>query len=229
MSKYILTNLLAVLCSFVSLQGQHEMQFLNAFQKLSTYTSLNNKNQLLFLSRNSLEKKVEGNAFWNDWEPAFIISQKNEVFFVTARYRIIDDEVQIKENEKIKALYPNLVQGIVFEKKALAVATIEAEDGGLCYGFYQLLSEGEVSLLKKVTLEQKTGNDDVVKIGKTVTKLYVKKGNEPAKVLPNNLDSLLRLMSKYQQLVKPFIEEEHLSLSEETDLIKIFDFYNHLN
>lgn len=229
MSKCLLVGVLAILCSFSSLQGQHEMQFLNAFQKLSTYINPGNKNQLLFLSRNSLEKKAEGNVFWNDWEPAFVISKKNEVFFVTARYRIIDDEVQIKENEKIKALYPNLVQGIVFEKKALAVATIEAEDGGLCYGFYQLLSEGDLSLMKKITLEQKPGNNEVVKIGKTITKLYVKKGHESAEILTNNLDQLLALMSKHQQTVKTFIEEERLSLSEEADLIRIFDFYNHLN
>lgn len=228
MNKWLGFGVFFFLFSFLTLQGQHQIQFLNGFKQLADWSKEDNQTQLLFLSRNSLEKKVNGNAFWNDWEPAFLVSQKGEVFAVTARYRLLDDELQIQEQDKIKAIYPNLIKGIAFQNKALMVATTEGDDGGLYYEYYELLSEGEICLLKKIILEQKVSNRGTVQIGKTTTKLYVKKPDNKLVSFSYNLNQLLQIMVDHKETVKTFIEQNQLSVSKEDDLKMVFDFYNNL-
>ncbi|NJL75995.1 MAG: hypothetical protein HC892_14220 [Saprospiraceae bacterium] len=228
MDKWLGFGVLFFLFSFFTLQGQHEIQFLNGFKQLAAWSKENNQTQLLFLSRNSLEKKVNGNAFWNDWEPAFLVSQKGEVFAVTARHRLLDDELQIQEQDKIKAIYPNLIKGIAFEDKALMVATTQGDDGGLYYGYYQLLSEGKICLLKKITLEQKVNHRETVQIGKKTIKFYVKQANDDLAPFSCTMNQLLQIMVNHKEAVKTFIEQNSLSVSKEDDLKMVFDFYNNL-
>lgn len=100
-------------------------------------------------------------------------------------------------------------------------------------GFFQILSEGEYTLLKMTRVTFKpadhnpthyTGSKDNRFIKKT--EIYVASGAK-AYELPNR-KTILRMMESHKQEVDKFIKVNEINMSIERHLVALFDYYNSL-
>ncbi len=202
-----------------------ETSIKNAFDFYANEKLKNSYNDLFFLTRKSLEKKVVGNPYLKDWEKAFLIDKDSNVFSVRARYRIFDDEFQILVNNEPKALYPNLIKGITFENQAFVALKRKTEDG-LIYSYFELLVEGELTLLKRIIPLTKNKKDYVMITGQS-SEYYYQQGNEIAYKLPNaNAELKEFFISRKGNYMATYIEEQSSDLSKSSSLISLFQYYN---
>lgn len=107
------------------------------------------------------------------------------------------------------------------------------EDDTPYVGFFQILSEGEYTLLKMTRVTFKpadhnpthyTGSKDNRFIKKT--ELYVAAGVK-AYELPNR-KTILKLMESHKEEVDKFIKVNEINMSVERHLVALFDYYNSL-
>lgn len=223
----IVVSVILISCAFSTQMLSQTSSIKNAFDIYAQKNLKNNYNDLFFLTRNSLDKPVIGDPYLDDWKKAFLIDKDSNVFTVKARYRIFDDEFQILVNGETKAVYPNLIKGIVFEDKAFVALERETEDG-LIYSFFELMVEGEINLLKQYNLFTKNKKGNIIITGSS-SKFYYQQEDELAYKLPNSSSKLEEfLVSRKGDDIKRFIKSQSLDFSSESDLIKMFNYCNTL-
>ena len=96
--------------------------------------------------------------------------------------------------------------------------------------FIQVLTEGTVGLYKseiKLVTEVNEINRGVIKTFKTSVRYYILKGNNLLLIKPTQKNILNQLDDK-EDLVKKFIENNRLSFKKDTDIARIFEYYNSL-
>jgi len=138
------------------------------------------------------------------------------------RYRFLDDEMQIMHQGKIKAIFPQKVNKLIFttnETKQIFIPTEYSDKKTINLGYFELLAEGDMKLLKQF---QKSGKEKI----KTV--LFFQNKSEPAKRFKVKKSSILKLMSKHKSSVSKFIVKNKLNVKNEDDLKKVFEYYNSL-
>ena len=75
--------------------------------KLTTSENTSDKNHLFFLCRESFPIEEKGTIYlYQNWQKGTLIDDEDHQFTVDLRYRLIDDEMQIRHINKTKALYP---------------------------------------------------------------------------------------------------------------------------
>ncbi len=221
-------------CVFAMLgvtKAQNSSNILNAFPKFAQLATSTNTTELFFITRNSVDKKTVGNPYLFDWREAFLVSNEDEVFNVRARYRVFDDEFQIMMNGKVKAIYPQMVKGIIFKDQAFVPAKFEVNDR-VAYSFFELLSEGDVLLLKRYGMEVKGTKDGFLKMSNKVSNLYYKYTDEEnaisdkAEELSLKSKNVLQALGEYKEEIQQFANTSGLEYSKQADVRKIFDYYN---
>jgi len=182
-----------------------------------------NSNKLYFLVRESFPLEKKGRKFLtNDFIKSTIIDFENEQFDVELRYRFLDDEMQMMHQGKIKAIFPQKVNKLIFttnETKQIFIPTEYSDKKTINLGYFELLAEGDMKLLKQF---QKSGKEKI----KTV--LFFQNESEPAKRFKVKKSSILKLMSKHKSSVSKFIVKNKLNVKNEDDLKKVFEYYNSL-
>lgn len=197
-----------------------------SFAYYSEIGTNSSEQELFFLVRNSINKELVGNPFLNDWEEAFVITKDGKVFKVQSRYRVFDDEFQIKVGNQIKAIYPEAVEGIVFKERVFVVRNCKYPEGlKLC--FLELLSEGSINLLKRHTLLTKSKKDLIRIIGSKTELFYAM--DDVAYLLSNNRSKVMDLFLLKEKEINRFSITHNINTKKESDLIQIFDYYNELN
>ncbi|MEM9990603.1 MAG: hypothetical protein AAF738_02500 [Bacteroidota bacterium] len=211
--------------------AQQSNNILNTFPKFAKLTASSNTTQLFFITRNSVDKKVVGSPYLSDWRDAFLVSNEDEVFSVRARYRVFDDEFQVMLNGKIKAVYPQMVKGIIFKDQAFVPAKFEVNDR-LAYSFFELKSEGDLWLLKRHGMSVKSTKDGFLKMNSTTSRLYYlyndkeKSRTRRAEPLENKQKEVLKALGEYKQELQSYASKEGIGYSKEQDIKKLFDYYN---
>lgn len=107
------------------------------------------------------------------------------------------------------------------------------EEGAPYLGFFQILAEGGISLLKLTTVKFKPADQNPthntgIKDNRFMknTELYYAQGQK-AMELPNR-KGILKLMESHKEEVDKFIKVNQINLSVERHLIALFDYYNSL-
>lgn len=211
-------------------QAQDSSHILNAFPKFAKLAPSPNTNQLFFITRNSIDKKVVGSPYLFDWKEAFLVSNEDEIFSVRARYRVFDDEFQIMLNGKVKAVYPQMVKGIIFKDRAFIPSKFEVNDR-IAYSFFELLSEGNICLLKRYGMSVKNTKDDFLKVNSNKSDFYYKYNNEEnaldkAELLPLKQKDILQALGEYKEEVLSYVNKSRVQYNTEIGIKKIFDYYN---
>lgn len=211
--------------------AQDSADILNTFPRLAKL-EISNNNQLFFMTRNSIEKKVIGNPYLFDWAEAFLVSNEGEVFSVRARYRSIDDEFQVMLNGKVKALYPQSIKGIIFKDRAFVPAKFEV-NSRTALSFFELMSEGRTWLLKRHGMSTKNTKDGFMKINEQTSKLYYLLKDEHsamqyAEVLPTKQKNVLQALGEYKDEIESYASSNSINYTNARDIKKLFDYYNSL-
>ncbi len=216
-----------VLMAGYAVQAQEKNLPLKASFTYYTSVGTNSSEQdLLFIVRNSLDKELLGHPFLNNWEEAFVLTKAGKVFKVQSRYRIFDDEFQIKVGNEIKAIYPEAVEGIVFKDRVFVAINCKYPEGiKLC--FLELLSEGNINLLKRNRLVTKS-KKGLVKITGSKTELLYAMDKDVAYLLPTSSSKITDLLLLKKKEMEQFAAKNNLKTTKESDLIQLFDYYNEL-
>ena len=221
--KELLLTFHLIFAISINLNAQLSTEIASSHQKTKTNQVQKNSTNLYFVVMESFPLEEKGKIYLdNNFIESTIISFKDEEFNVEMRYRFADDEMQIMHQGKIKAIVPQKVNKLIFqngEKKQIFVPMEYSDKKNVNLGYFELLVDGEMKLLKQF---QKKGKDKI----KTV--LFFQNENEPAKYFKVKKSSILKLMSKHKSAVSKFISENKISLKKENDLKKVFEFYNSL-
>lgn len=95
--------------------------------------------------------------------------------------------------------------------------------------YYQLLSEGKITLLKqmkKILIEEKPFNSASINRRYDTDKGYYAFVNNSMTKIKRSKSGLIELMADQEEKVKNFISANKLVLKEDADLAKVFDYYN---
>lgn len=221
--------ILVLLCSLVwsvTAQGQEQINIMNTFHQYKPKASTDYQ-KLLFLVRNSLDKQAEGDPYFNDWEDALLVVERGEIYSIRARYRTMDDEFQMKMNGQTKAIYPHLVEGIVFKNRVFLSGKEQRFDG-LIDGYYELLVAGNAELLKKHSLTQKISKDDVIILGKHKQDFYFRNAEGYFEKVDTHARHLERLFPNHHTEVKAYLKQNRVKADDEAQLRQLFAYYNSL-
>jgi len=222
MKKSLLIFYLIIAIGF-NLNAQMPSELVTIPPKESKKQVQKNSNKLYFLVRESFPLEKKGRKFLtNDFIKSTIIDFENEQFDVELRYRFLDDEMQMMHQGKIKAIFPQKVNKLIFttnETKQIFIPTEYSDKKTINLGYFELLAEGDMKLLKQF---QKSGKEKI----KTV--LFFQNESEPAKRFKVKKSSILKLMSKHKSSVSKFIVKNKLNVKNEDDLKKVFEYYNSL-
>jgi hypothetical protein len=100
-------------------------------------------------------------------------------------------------------------------------------------GFFQILSEGELTLLKMTQVKFKPADKSLVHNTGTkdnkflkIVDFYIAQGTKATK-LPNR-KGILKLMASHNDEVEKFMKVNEISTSNERHLVAVFDYYNSL-
>ena len=184
---------------------------------------------------NSKKPSVEGSQFLSeDWEEGVLLITEGMSFRIKGRYDIYNDEFLIQTEKGAKLLLPEKTKAITLKNRLFAPYGYLKKNKKFGYSFFELLSEGEITLLLKREIYLKKSNPHPV-LGHTLNKnveiqtkavfFTIKKG-DIAKRMKKSKKEVLSILRKRRSAVNKFINEHKLKVRKEADLIAIFDFYN---
>lgn len=201
---------------------------LDTFKDCELYQQQTNASNLFFLIRKYVGTPIPSEIFLTDWEDAVIVSQKTERFEVKAKYAVGLDKILVLFNDRIYTLNKEPVREIMFKDKVFAVEGIQQDDG-IDLHFFEVLSAGQVALLKKYEQKVILKNNGNYKTGIRKTALYVKSSNGQKQVseLSFSRSDILKLMDDKKATIKTYLDKK-AQWSTEESLIELFNFYNAL-
>lgn len=204
--------------------AQQQIKLLNGFHDYKLQAS-DNYGKLLFLIHDSNKYLTLEEAYFNDWEDAFLVVSEKEVYSIKARYHIFEDTFYMLFNGTQKAIYPHLIQGVIFKNKVF-VSRKEMLDSGLKDGYYEVLSSGKKELLKKYVYNYKIAKNGSIKLGTRKEDIYIQGNHETVQRIDLVSKKIFDTFGKDQTAIKAYAKQNKLNLSKAADLKILFDYYN---
>jgi len=188
-----------------------------------------------YLSRGAAPKGVEGSLFLDErWQDAHILTPDNQVVQARARYRVYDDEMQVQGPDKqAMGLYPDKIRAVAIGQQVFVPLEFRNPEGENKVGYFQLLVEGEMSLLLRRTLELvKSDYNPALNIGDRNDRLelreqyYCRRGGGQPRFLRQNKSSILKALSPRKKAIAEFARANQINPQKQEGLIAIFQYYN---
>ena len=147
-----------------------------------------------------------------------------ELFFKNAQNEMMSFVIPVKEF-KLSRQGDNEVKSMFFRNG------YKPADGGTLQTFYQVLSDGETALLKRLAKRvaevKPYGSATTIKTIEEVQSYYIIKNGLPVKVKKDK-KTMLAMLGDYNSELLAFIKENKLTLKAETDLVSVMNYYNSL-
>jgi hypothetical protein len=212
----------------------------STLEKIFDYTGLDNGEILYGIPLP--EGKVIGDTYLDThWKNSNIMLYEKEQLIegYPARYDIYLDELEVKGRNGVKVLAGAKVKSFVWADSSTRTPEyyingkgFKNEDDVPFTGFFQVLSEGSIPLLKKTFIDIKKADYNIqFNVGSPDDKIlkkdkfYALKENKLINV-PASRKKILTLFNDNTRVVEVFIKENNLTTSNEEDLKLIFEHYN---
>ena len=170
--------------------------------------------------KESFPTKEKGQLFFEQkWMDGTITDYQNNQFQIPIRYRVYQEEMQVKHLDKIKALQVPQIKKVELNGNIFITSKFVMNEENFM-SFFEVISDGEIQLLRKYEVIEKKGMYSTINI------LYSKKGYNPAEKISFKKKDILNLMDEKKSDVQNFIKKEKINLKKSTDVIKLFEFYN---
>jgi hypothetical protein len=206
-----------------NLNGQVSNELITSPSQEQATKVKENSSKLFFLVTESFPLKGNGRKFLTtNFIESTLIDFQGETFEVELRYRFADDEMQIIHQGKNKALFPQKVRKLIFKKydsEQIFVSVEYSSKETVNFGYFELLAEGKVKLLKQY---QKSEKDEIE------TNLFLQTEGNLVEDFKVKKSSLKKLMKAHKSEILKFIAKNKLDIDKEDDLKKVFDYYNSL-
>ena len=177
------------------------------------------------------------------WKKSSILLYENEKLIegFPLRYDIMADAIEIKAKSGIKVLNGIKVKSFVWVDSAtkapdffVNAKDFKSESNVPYTGFFQVLTEGTLTLFQKTEIDIKKADYNVhFNVGSQDDKIlkkiefYALKGNQTVK-LPSSKKRIVALFGDRSEEMEGFIKENDLSTTKSEQLKIIFDHYNSL-
>lgn len=190
------------------------------------------------------EGKVVGDTYLDGrWKnTAILLYEKNKMIEgFLARYDIYLNELEIKVRDGIKVLKGDKVKSFVWLDSVnrapdyfVNAKDLKSEGNVALTGFFQVLTEGSVPLLKRTSFDVKKADYNIqFNVGSHDDKIvkkhdfYMLRGNQVIE-LPSAKKKMLPLFSDKADDIEKFMKDNDLSANKEEHLKIIFNHYNSL-
>ena len=194
-----------------------------------------NNNRLIDISSplQVAKKTIKGIYLDTEWKASSVYTVNKEFLSCSARYNIYKNRIEIRIGEDVRSLHPHNIKGIAIDGDLFIYLSNGEDELSSVKNYYQVLSEGNLTLLKKYRLELHNSggtslhpNLGTQKEYKSSEDLYYARGGEGAFKLKRGKKNLEQLFGpKFQQL-KIYADENSVGFKKEKDLIQLFDHYN---
>ncbi|MBL0742909.1 hypothetical protein [Chryseolinea lacunae] len=241
MKKQLLVVVLVALCaaSYAQTVLPSNMRAQNTLQQLDAIST--NKDILYGIPMPP--PQVIGDTYYKlYWSPTSLLLYTDKmVEGFPARYDIYADEVELRGKNGVRVMPSKLIKSFVWIDSVSKEPTyfVNAKDfltesKAPLKGFFEVMAEGSVTLLKRMTVYVKKADYNAVlnvgnrddKIMKESTLFYLK--GSTALEVPSSKKKLLPVFGDKATAVEQYIKEKDLSLSKENDLKSVFAYYNTL-
>lgn len=180
-------------------------------------------------------KDTEGTPYLDkDWQPADILLKNGKTIpALPVRYNVLENKMVYQDKGKTYVVgTPDSIAEIKFSDRIFIYKAFE-KGNTTEKGFFEIVSKGKVSLLKKYEIEVLRANysmqfdtgykNDRLSLNQ---ELYLQKGDQAA--VPNKKNKFLEVLSDKNTEVVHYMKKEKLSVKDKEDQIKILAYYNQL-
>ncbi len=187
----------------------------------------------------SKPKETKGSYYYNDvWYTGTIkLFSGEEVQAYPLKYDMKMNQIDIKVNESVKIISIGAVKEIIWvnptgQSEVLRNISMYKNIEG--YGFFSVLSEGKLSLLKKTELNLLDANyNTAMDVGSQSDKyvkkeIYYIKSEDKISQIKKRKKTFLNKFEDKAEKVELFASENNLNFKDDVDLEKIFNYYNSL-
>lgn len=182
-----------------------------------------------------VEEGTEGTPYLNnDFKKGTVYSNGSKFSNVPLRYDIHDDRIEFLQNGAVYQLDPNSpITKIVIDQDVFVVEKYEFK-GKEKIGYLLRLDSGRAVLMAKLITIYKERQEPTAMQYTAIPAKYTRLGNvyymkEANRIVQiESLKKIAGLFADRQNELNSFIKSENLSLREETDLVKLFKYYNSL-
>ena len=236
----IITALLLTIMFFISglsAQNANEMLLQSASADLLQQSADLSESLPYYTFNKGKKGNVKGTKFLDDnWQDGVILSTGDKLYNAQMRYDAVNDEVEIFNEGKSKALSPEKVKGVrIGDLILISYPAVLDNAKSVSSTFLEVLVEGEASLYKRRfaiveeiyevrPTEGKVPTGDVKIVHKE--HYYYATKERPAARLKTNKNSVMDVLSRHRKAVARHAKENELSPKDEKDLIALFQFYN---
>jgi hypothetical protein len=154
------------------------------------------------------------------------------------RYNIYNDEMQFIVGEDTAVINkPLALRSIEMDRKKFAYEVYKVSDQMVAAGYFELISEGEMSLLFRRNLELEYdnyvpnyggGGGSKEFVLKKDNNFYVKLEGDAARKVYKRKDFLNAIPRDLQSRVKQYMKEHKISVRKEDELLALVNYYNTL-
>lgn len=184
------------------------------------------------LLKSLVKTTTQGNVFfYNGFANGKIITAEQKEFSViNLRYNLETQELEYLENDLVYAVLDAVQSFSLLDSVGNTHLFVKLPPDQPT-GFYEILVDGRISLLKLHTIKKEVTEDWYTK--KKTNKIlklniyFIKKDNAFEKLTPSTKNVVTALIDKKDELTA-FIKDEQLDVKQGDDLVKIFKYFNAL-
>jgi len=169
-------------------------------------TDYSDVNQLLFYCRKNNDVDLRSKDI--PWKKGVLLTTTNDTLVVPLSIDIPKDEIVIQIGKTPHIIFQKKVKAIAVGNKVY-IATEYPEKDQLFYSYFELISEGNVSLLLK-------NNHD----------FYYKEEDKPAQKIKNSRKNICNILQNTYPSAKQIIKDKRLRLKDDEDLKELFYYLN---
>lgn len=224
---------LGILFISVSVMGQGSMDQI----KLDIYSNPHNvvnQNYIRLLNAHT-KLDIKEEYLFDKWVTMEVEGKEKEILKIdSANYHIPTDRILFFKDNIMYQLFPDLVDrlqvgGKEFKSEPFLKNNKRAQEKG----YFEILVEGPITLLKKYNVERKEVNSNPLGLqeGKSVQMIqshdlyYLNNSKAIAERIPGKKLDVAKLFGRHRLKMIAFAEERNLSVKTEKDLVLIFRYY----
>jgi len=184
--------------------------------------------------------ETKGSYYYNnEWFTGTIkLFSGEEIRNYPLKYDMRLNQINIKTDLNVKIVSIGAVKEIIWltnkgqnEKLVNCVTFVNKNN---IIGFYQILSEGKITFLKKTKLKLLSSNYNGTVVAGDKADKYIKEDDyfiyTGSTIIPirKNKRKILQILKNNSKEIENFADQNKLSFKKESDLLKIFNYYNSL-
>lgn len=207
-------------------------------QELSLLKALQTEEESLQKSLKEISypaSKVKKHFFYlvKTWQNSMVLTTKGEKFSFNGRYNLLNKSIEYKINSTVRTIHINKVSLAKVGETTLIPITQATNPDIKNYHYLEVLSFGEINLLKGYKLGRMAGSQGQSLIpngaeSHVYEQLFFTYDFRDVIALEKSKKRILMLFKNKQKDLREYSKSEKLKFGSNEDLIKIFDHYNSL-